>query len=212
MGQARLKKLKLEREIAAQNPNASPEQLAKLVAEHKTPRTTQPATSGVMSEVGFISPDQMRINAIHEAGHAVMMTRIGNGCDVTSIDPQEVKRLTGHAMPGYTHPVAKPLRVDVYLCTALAGVMSEAMYATNGMINPKEDDFTHVEEILDRARMQGRERKESRERAEARTHQLLTEYEADIKTVAKALLERKTLSGDDVRTLINNVPAREATT
>jgi hypothetical protein len=204
MGQARLKKLKLQREIAAQNPTASPEQLAKLVAEHKNHSTTaQPTARGLMSDVGFIiSDNQLRINAFHEAGHAVMMTRIGHGCEVTTVDPQEVKRLTGRAMPGYTQPVAKPLRADVYLCTTLAGVMSEAMYATNGLINPTEDDFTHVEEILDRAGMEGEERKQSRERAEARTHQLLTEYKTDIKTVAEALIERKTLSGEDVRALI----------
>jgi ATP-dependent Zn protease len=172
------------------------------LATAKVVQPVQPTTGGVMSDVGFISAGQLRINAFHEAGHAVMMTRIGHGCEVTTVDPQEVKRLTGHAMPGYTHPVAKPLRADVYLCTTLAGVMSEAMYATNGMINPKEDDFTHVEEILDHAGMQGEERKKSRDRAEAKTHQLLTEYEADIKVVAEALIERKTLSGNDVRVLI----------
>ena len=168
---------------------------------HSSPETGA-IKNGLMSDVGFISAAQLRINAYHEAGHAVAMTRIGHGCEVTSVDPQEVKRLTGHAMPGFTKPVAKPLEVRVYLCTTLAGVMSEAMYATNGMINPKEDDFTHVEEILDRAGMQGQERKKSRENAETRTHQLLTEYEADIKAVAEALIERKTLSGADVRALI----------
>jgi len=170
--------------------------LATVKVRHSLPE------GGLMSEVGLIDAAQLRINAFHEAGHAVAMTRIGHGCEVTTVDPQEVKRLTGRAMPGFTKPVGKGLEVRVYLCTALAGVMSEAMYATKGMINPKEDDFTHVEEILDRAGMQGEERKESRERAETRTRQLLTESESHIKAVADALIERKTLTGDDVRRIV----------
>lgn len=161
------------------------------------------ASDGVMmSDVGPISPRQLRINAIHEAGHAVLMTRIGNGVKVTTVDPQEVKRLTGHAMPGFTDPAVGGLRVDVYLCTALAGVMSEAKFATNGRISPTEDDFSHVEEILDRAGMEGEERKTARNNAIARTQQLLSDYEADVMKVADALVERKTLHGEDVRSLL----------
>ena len=208
MGQARTKKLKLQREIAEQNPNASPEQLAKLVAEYKAPGTatgvsTQPTLgiSGLMSEVGFISPAQLRINAVHEAGHAVIMTQIAHGVEVTTVDPQEVKRLAGRAMPGFTQPAPKPLEMTVYLCTTLAGVMSEALFATNGRINPKEDDFTHVEEILDRAEVPQEERPAYRAQAQARTRELLMKYESDVKAVAEALVSRLTLTGDDVRSL-----------
>ena len=156
----------------------------------------------MMSDVGPISARQLRINAIHEAGHAVLMVRIGNGVKVTTVDPQEVKRLTGHAMPGFTDPAVGGLRVDVYLCTALAGVMAEAKFATNGRISPMEEDFSHVEEIMDRAGMVGEERKTARDRAVARTEQLLTQYEADIRKVADALVERKTLNDEDVRSLL----------
>jgi hypothetical protein len=183
--------------------------------EKSTPTMKVPHSlpeGSLMSDVGLIDAAQLRVNAIHEAGHAVAMTLIGRGCEVTTVDPQEIKRLTGHAMPGYTHPSPGGLRVDIYLCTTFAGVMSEAMYATNGMINPKEDDFTHVEEILDRAGMQGEERKESRERAEARTHQLLTMHEADVKAVAKALVERKTLTGDEVRQIIETASGAVSST
>ncbi len=206
MGQARIKKLKLQREIATQNPNASPEQLAKLVAEARGTATTQSAQPPrvLMSEVGPINATQLRTNANHEAGHAVIMTRIAYGCELTTVDPQEVKRLTGHAMPGFTRPVPKPLDVETYLCTTLAGITSEAMFG-NGTISPHEDDLTHAEEILDRAGLQGEERKQHFLSARMRTQQLVTQYKHDIESVADALVARLTLSGQEVRTLLKNV-------
>ncbi|SRR5260221_1744244 len=40
----------------------------------------------LMSEVGPITPAQLRINVVHEAGHAVVKTRIAYGCEVTTLD------------------------------------------------------------------------------------------------------------------------------
>jgi ATP-dependent Zn protease len=157
----------------------------------------------LMSEVGPITPAQLRINAVHEAGHAVVMTRIAHGCEVATVDPQEVKRLTGRAMPGYVKPVAKGINVETYLQTALAGVMSEAMHALNGRINPLEDDFSHAEQILDDAGIQNQQEREFYlNRARNQTRDLVQKYEAEIKTVADALVERLTLNGQEVRGLI----------
>jgi hypothetical protein len=139
-----------------------------------------------------------------------MMTKIGHGVEVTTVDPQEVKRLTGRAMPGFTRPVSKPLTVEDYLCTALAGVMAEATFATNGRLSPAEDDFGHVEEILDRANIQGEERNLYREKNLERTRQLVLEYESEIKRVADGLVSHLTLSGEKVRALIDTVPTKEA--
>jgi len=234
MGQARIKKLKLQREIAAQNPTASPEQLAKLLTQARGSVTTmksgetthpnspagnvparkaksaQPSEPGrvLMSDVGPINATQLRTNANHEAGHAVIMTRIAYGCEVVTVDPQEVKRLTGHAMPGFTRPAPKPLDVETYLCTTLAGITSEAMFG-NGMISAHEDDLVHAEEILDRAGLQGAERKQQFLAARMRTQQLVTQYKHDIESVADALVTRLTLTGEEVRTLIENPPTEQ---
>jgi len=161
----------------------------------------------LMSAVGPITPAQLRINAVHEAGHAVVMTKIAYGCEVTTVDPQQVKRLTGRAMPGFTKPVAKAIDVETYLRTALSGVMSEAMHATNGRINPLEDDFSHAEEILDSAGIQNQQQREFYlNRAQNQTRDLVQKYEMEIKTVADALVTRLTLTGQEVRDLIENVP------
>jgi hypothetical protein len=155
----------------------------------------------LMSDLGPIDAAQLRTNANHEAGHAVIMTRIAHGCEVTTVDPQEVKRLTGRAMPGFTKPVAKPLDVDTYLCTALSGITSEAMFGT-GFISKSEDDLAHAEEILDRAGLQGEERKARFLAARIRTQKLIAQYKDDIVSVSNALFERLTLNGDEVRALL----------
>jgi ATP-dependent Zn protease len=162
-------------------------------------RTEQP----LMSAVGPISPEQLRVNAIHEAGHAVIMTRIAYGCDVVTVDPQEVERLTGHAMPGYTKPVQKQIDVPTYLCTALAGVASEAMHANDGKISPLEEDFNHANEVLDRAGIFDEARRDSAmATARAETEKLVAEHKADILAVADALVQRLTLKGHEVRALL----------
>jgi hypothetical protein len=203
MGQARIKKLKLQREIAAQNPTTSPEELAKLVtaALHSPPT---PPKTGLISEVGLIDDHQLRINAIHEAGHAVIMTRIAYGCEVISVDPQEVKRLTGRAMPGFTSPVKKPLEAQVYLRTTLAGITAEAMFATDGRISPTEDDITHAQEILDKMGLSGEDRERQFLTSRMETQQLVSKYKDDIISIAEALIKRLTLSGVEVRALIDN--------
>jgi hypothetical protein len=203
MGQARIKKLKLQRELAEKNPNASPEELAKLVAEARVSAAPS-AVKVLMSDVGPIDAAQLRINAIHEAGHAVIMTRIAYGCEVTTVDPQEVKRLTGHAMPGFTRPVHKQIKARVYMCTALAGITSEAMYATNGLVSATEDDIAHANEILDSMGLQGEPRERQLLASRVQTQQLVAQYKAEIISVSDALTARLTLTGEEVRALIGN--------
>jgi hypothetical protein len=209
MGQARIKKLKLQQKITEQNPDASPEELAKLVAAaYYSPPALHPSPAlsetSLMSDVGLIDAKQLRINAIHEAGHAVLMTRIAYGCEVISVDPQEVKRLTGRAMPGFTSPVKKGLEAEVYLRTALAGITAEAMFATNGRISPLEDDLTHAQEILDKMGLFGAERESQYQASRIETEQLVSQYKDEIMSVADALVQRLTLSGEDVRALIGD--------
>lgn len=204
MGQARINKLKLQREIAEKNPGASPEELAKLVSAASVSSPASPKAN-LVSEVGVIDARQLRINAIHEAGHAVVMTRIAYGCEVTTVDPQEVDRLTGRAMPGFTKPTEKPLEAQVYLRTALAGITSEAMFATNGNISPNEDDISHANEILDRMGLSGEARERQLHTSRMETQQLVSQYKDDIMSIADALVQRLTLSGEEVRVLIENL-------
>ena len=164
---------------------------------------TQRASQPLVSAVGPISPEQLRVNAIHEAGHAVVMTRIAHGCDVVTVDPQEVERLTGYAMPGFTQPVRKQIDVPTYLCTTLAGVTSEAMHANDGKINAHEEDFNHAEEVLDRAGIFDKTQRDSAmATARAETEKLVAEHKADILAVADALVQRLTLRGHEVRALL----------
>lgn len=210
MGQAKIKKLKLQRELAEKNPYASAEELAELVEKARVETAPSAPNKVLMSDVGPIDARQLRINAIHEAGHAVIMTRIAYGCEVTTVDPQEVKRLTGHAMPGFTRPVRKQIESRVYMCTALAGITSEAMYATNGIISATEDDIAHANEILDHMGLQGEPRDHQFLASRLQTQQLVAQYRADIVAVADALTERLTLSGEEVRTLVGKSKSVES--
>ena len=150
---------------------------------------------------------QEKVNAYHEAGHAVIGALEGPGTDVTTIDRTKVLALDGVPLIGLTKWLGTNdvyLSVDTYLSLALAGVTSEAMYATNGVVSSHEDDFVHANEILDKAGLRGAQRDSKLLGARVKTEALIKKYEKEIQLVGDALVERKTLNADDIRELLGS--------
>jgi ATP-dependent Zn protease len=152
--------------------------------------------------------DQEKVNAYHEAGHAVFGELIGPGVEITTIDPHKVVELTGRECPGYTRcagPDGQKADFITIMCMTLAGLTSEATYATNGMISPKEDDLQQAEAVLDQAGLSGPAREQEYLRCRMVTQEMVKKYRAEIEIVGNALADRKTLTGADVRSLVMSV-------
>lgn len=151
---------------------------------------------------------QEKANAYHEAGHAVFGELLGSGVEITTIDPQKVVELTDRECPAYTRyagPEGQKAEFMTIMCLTLAGLTSEAMFATNGMISKQEDDLQQAESILDQAGLHGPAREEAFMRSRLVTQDMVKKYRAEIEIVANALHERKTLTGEEVRSLIMSV-------
>ena len=142
-----------------------------------------------------------RATAYHEAGHVVFAALKGMGVEVVTIDPQRVKELTGSEFPGYTRYVQTGLaEADIVLCSTAVGLTSEALFVTGGRVSGQEDDIRRLDEILEQQMgLQGLEKHRELDRIRLLTQQFVTDNRSAIETIAKALLEKKTLSGDDVR-------------
>ena len=152
--------------------------------------------------------DQQKVNAYHEAGHAVFGELLGSGVEITTIDPQKVLELTGRECPGYTRyagPDGQKAELITIMCLTLAGLTSEATYATNGIISPKEDDLQQAEAVLDQAGLHGPAKEQEYLRYRVVTQEMVKKYRAEIEIVGNALAERKTLTGEDVRSLVMSV-------
>lgn len=157
--------------------------------------------------------DQEKVNAYHEAGHAVIAALEGPGTEMTTIDRAKVLEKSGEPMYGLTNYIGAgkiEIELDIYLSLTLAGVTSEAAYATNGMVSAKEDDISYASEILDRAGYKGEAKNSKFLDARLRTQELIAKYEKEIQIVGDALYERRTLDAEDIRALlgVNGKPSQ----
>ena len=144
-----------------------------------------------------------RLCAFHEAGHAVFSTLKGTGVEVVTIDPQRVKELTGQERPGYTlNKESRLVEADIALCSAAVGLTSEAMFVSGGVVNPKEDDITRINEMLDQLGLTGLARQNKFDSTRLMAQQFISDNRSPVEAIAEALMEQKTLTGDDVRRII----------
>ncbi|SRR5260370_40927090 len=158
-----------------------------------------------MSAVGPIDAGQLRVNAYHEAGHAVLGMRVGPGVEIVTIDPQRVKELTGKEFPGYTrYRESGPAKADIVLCLTASGLTSEAMFVSGGVVSSKEDDIGRLIEMLEnQLGLRGSEKERELVRIRLMTQQLVLENRAAIEAVANALMEEKTLTGEDLQRILD---------
>lgn len=139
-----------------------------------------------------------RQTAFHEAGHVVFAMLKGPGVEIATIDPQRVKELTGQEYPGYTrYPESGPANSDIVLCLTAAGLTSEAMFITGGVVSAQEDDIRQINEFLENQLLglRGPEKQRELDRIRLLTQQFVAQNRTAIEVVTNALLERKTLSG-----------------
>jgi ATP-dependent Zn protease len=145
--------------------------------------------------------------AYHEAGHVVFSTLHGPGVEIVTIDPQKVEELTGRkGCPGYTqyNEEGRMMEADKVLVATAVGLTAEAMFVTGGVVNSAEDDISLLYDMLEnQLGLHGEEKVREFDRIRLLTQVFVQEHRAVIETVAKALIERKTLTGEAVKQLVN---------
>lgn len=188
-------------------PPVRPPSKRKLAMEAKAKEASKPKEPSKLKmqfKPGF---DQEKVTAYHEAGHAVVGALEGPGTEITTIEPEKVLALSDRPAVGITNYLGigkVRVSVETYLSLALAGITSEALYATNGTISPKEDDIVFANEILDKAGFQGPKKEMKFLEARIRTEALIKKYEKEIQIVGDTLNERKTLNAEDIRELLGS--------
>ena len=148
--------------------------------------------------------DLTRLTAFHEAGHVVCSILNGVGVEIVTIDPERVHELTGEECPGYTCYNRQGLAdADTVLMMNAVGLTSEAMLVSGGVIDRKEDDLRRLDDILqNKMGLHGEEKDREMSRIKWLTQEFVSTNRAEIEAVAEALIERKTLTGDEIDRII----------
>lgn len=159
-------------------------------------------------QLAKLSPEQRakltRQTAFHEAGHVVFGALRGPGVEIVTIDPERVRELTGHTFPGYTrYKDSGPGPADDILGLTIAGLTSEAMFVTGGVVNSQEDDLGRLNDLLeDQLNLHGDAKAREMVRIRLLVEQFTTENRVTIEAVANALIERKTLTEAEIHQIL----------
>jgi ATP-dependent Zn protease len=149
--------------------------------------------------------DLTRLTAFHEAGHVVFSTLHDNEVEIVTVDPQKVEELTGRkGCPGYTRYTKEGYgdADTVFMMTAV-GLTSEALLVSGGVINPQEDDLRLIHDMLEnQLGLHGEAENRELFRIRHLTQQFVEDHRTAITSVAEALIERKTLTGEDVNQIL----------
>jgi len=149
--------------------------------------------------------DLIRLTAFHEAGHVVFSTLNGNPVEIVTIDMHCVEELTGRkGCPGYTRYTKEGYAdADVVLMMTAVGLTSEAMLVSGGVINPKEDDVSLLHDILENQMgLHGHVKDREFVRIRMLTQQFVEDNRDAITAVAEVLIQRKTLTGNDIEQIL----------
>jgi len=143
--------------------------------------------------------------AFHEAGHAVFATLKGPGVEIVTIDPERVHELTGQRCPGYTqYKQSGPAEADNVLGLTVAGLTAEALFVTDGVVSSQEDDLKRLNDLLENQMgLRGEAKDREMLRIRFLSQQFAAENRVAIRTVAKALMERRTLTGEEINQVLN---------
>jgi ATP-dependent Zn protease len=146
-----------------------------------------------------------KLTAFHEAGHVVIGERIGPGVEIVTIDPMRVKELTGQEFPGFTrYRESGPVEAKIVLCLTASGLTSEAMFVSGGVVNPNENDLARLNDLLEnQLGLRGPEKEREFVRIRLMTQDLVSKYSTEINAVANALMERNTLTGEELQQILN---------
>jgi len=150
--------------------------------------------------------DLTRLTAFHEAGHVVFSTLHDNPVEVVTIDMQKVEELTSRkGCPGYTRYTKEGYGdADTVLMMTAVGLTSEATLVSGGVINPQEDDLRIIHDMLEnKLGLHGDAKNREFIRIRLLTQQFVEDHRTAITSVAEALIQRKTLTGDDIKQVLN---------
>jgi ATP-dependent Zn protease len=152
-----------------------------------------------LHRLGLEPFDLLKLTAFHEAGHVVFATLHDNPVEIVTIDPQKVLELTGRNCPGYTRYSKWGLaNANYVLDMTAAGLTAEAMLVSGGVINPEEDDLLMISCMLDKMELNGADKQHEFVSMKLRVEDFVLKHRAQITSVANALMEKKTLTGEDV--------------
>jgi hypothetical protein len=160
-----------------------------------------PSDGGAMPQF-----DVTRQTAYHEAGHVVHSTLHGPGVEIVTIDMKKVEELTGRTgCPGLTRYNEKGRKMEarkVLVATAV-GLASEAMFVTDGRVNPEEEDIALLNGLLENDfGLHGAEKARAFMEVQELTQTFIEENREAITSVAEALIEKKTLTGADIEQIV----------
>jgi len=140
-----------------------------------------------------------KLTAFHEAGHVVFAARHDHPVELVTIDRQKVLELTGRDCPGYTKYVEWGLRnADFVLGLTAVGLTSEAMLVSGGVINPHEEDLQLLKDMVEKMTVHGLSPESEMLRVRVQTQDFVARNSAAITAVATALMDKKTLTGDEI--------------
>lgn len=144
--------------------------------------------------------DLLKLTAFHEAGHVVFATLHDNPVEIVTVDPQKVLELTGRNCPGYTRYTKHGLGdADYVLGLTAVGLTSEAILVSGGVINPQEEDLQLIHDMLEnKLGFHGEEKQREFIRMRLRIEEFVNINRAAITAVATSLMERKTLTGEEI--------------
>jgi ATP-dependent Zn protease len=157
-------------------------------------------------KAGVKAYDLTRLTAFHEAGHVVFATFHDNPVEVVTIDMLKVEELTGRTgCPGYTRYTKEGYgEADTVLMMTAVGLTSEAMLVSGGVINPQEDDLRLIDEMLERLGLHDEAKNREFIRIRLLTQQFVEDHRTAITSMAEALIERKTLTGEDIERILKH--------
>ena len=156
-------------------------------------------------KAGLQPYDLTRLTAFHEAGHVVFSTLHGNAVEIVTVDMQRVEELTGRkGCPGYTRYTKEGYAdADTVLMMTAVGLTSEAMLISGGVVNPYEDDLNRLHDILENQMgLHGQAKDREFLRIRLLTQQFVEDNRAAISVVAEALIQRKTLTSEDIEHIL----------
>ena len=96
------------------------------------------------------------------------------------------------------------MEADKVLVATAVGLTSEAMFVTSGVVNPAEEDIGLLNDLLEnQLGLHGEDKEREFIRVRLLTQAFVEENRAAIKSVAEALIERKTLTGEEIKQVLN---------
>jgi hypothetical protein len=154
-------------------------------------------------------PGDQRVTAYHEASHAVCIVRLGGTVERVDIIPKDARAglVTFNLAAFYD----RRERIEARILIALAGAAGECLAGNLDLdgIGPDPDFNRAIDDALEFCTARGLTR--FMNTRVARCLAILVAHRDEVRRVARALLDRRELSGAEVEAIIKKPTRREGT-